>query len=93
MDVCIALFFLVKSSFRRRVVVELLLQNVETKLEERNLESIRRDENNAHRVVIAVLVIFVIAFVSRACFVRCAIARVMLSMHLCVYTHAHKREK
>jgi len=80
MDVRIALFFLVKSSFRRRVVLVQLfsfLQNVETKLEDRNLlESIRRDENIA-----VVVIFFVIAFVSRACFVRCAIARVMLSMY------------
>jgi FlaA1/EpsC-like NDP-sugar epimerase len=88
MDVCIALFFLAKPSFRRRVVVELLSLQMETKLEERNVESIRRDEKNAPRVVIAVVVvvvvviIFVSAFVSRASFVRCAIARLMLSMYL-----------
>jgi FlaA1/EpsC-like NDP-sugar epimerase len=86
MDVCIALFFLAKPSFRRRVVVELLSLQMETKLEERNVESIRRDEKNAPRAVIAVVVvvvvIFVSAFVSRASFVRCAIARLMLSMYL-----------
>jgi len=74
-------------------VVELLLLQMETKLEERNVESIRRDEKNAPRVVIAVVVavvvvvvvvvIFVSAFMSRASFVRCAIARLMLSMYLC----------
>ena len=84
MDVRIALFFLVKSSFRRRVVLVQLfsfLQNVETKLEDdRNvLESIiRRDDEN---IAVLVVIFFVIAFVSRACFVRCAIARVMLSMY------------
>jgi len=84
MDVRIVLFFLVKSSFRRRVVLVQLfsfLQNVETKLEDdRNvLESIiRRDDENIAVLVVIFFVIF--AFVSRACFVRCAIARVMLSM-------------